>query len=736
MTNCTRPPARAPAPRRRLSVCLLAAIAAGCLCTAFTSPAQALVTEVVPGTQVGVQPRTSTRAAPSGGLSNKNGNAVVDGASVYLVYWDPGAWFHPEWVRNVDTFMQQLGQSSGEFGTIFAALGQYRDRANAPAAYNFVSKGSYSDTAPYPEEKCADVEPLEFGQITCVTDAQIREQLQSFIASKGTPKGMNAIYYVLTPPGVDVCLDEASTHCSDFALTEEERNEGVRASTSYKNSFCSYHGDINPDSAAEGDGSTILYATVPWTAGYEGHPWDFAPGASMSGQAFDCQDGGWNPESGEEHAETSSPFSTEETEALEKLTAEERQAAEAARRLHGAHIEEPNQDEKGEEGDYAQGLSDVLVNQIAEEQANIVTDPLLTSWHDPGSGSEVTDECRDVFASTAEPSILGGSVLAKPKTEAGTLSNENVAGGTYYINNVVNVGALHGPGSCVGGVGLVPRFTAPNPVNAGELVDFDGMESTVSEFKGAIFGPSGPPTTTYAKFAWSFGDGTAEVSGFAPGAPTCEASWLSPCAASVFHSYTYGGTYTVRLTITDVAGNVSQVSHVVTVDGPAPPSPAASPGSSAALGSAPAPAPASGGSGGAKGSGTTPTTPTAEAAVASRSLRTSLRRGLAVSYAVNEQVTGHFEVMIARSLAKRLKISGTPAAGLPAGTVPQLVIAKAVLVTTKGGHSTVHIMFPKNVAARLKHTHSAPLMLRLVVRNASATNPQSATVLSSLTLAG
>ena len=88
---------------------------------------------------------------------------------------------------------------------------------------------------------------------------------------------MHAIYYVLTPPGVAVCLDEASSHCSDYALSEAEREKGERKSASYKNSFCSYHGAINPGKAPQGDGNTVLYATIPWSAGYEGHPWNFIP---------------------------------------------------------------------------------------------------------------------------------------------------------------------------------------------------------------------------------------------------------------------------------------------------------------------------------------------------------------------------------------------------------------------------------------------------------------------------
>ena len=72
-----------------------------------------------------------------------------------------------------------------------------------------------------------------------------------------------------------------------------------------------------------------------------------------------------------------------------------------------------------------------------------------------------------------------------------------------------------------------------------------------------------------------------------------------------------------------------------------------------------------------------------------------------VRYSVNEQVAGHFEVLLSRSLARRLGITGPPAVGLPAGSPPQLVIAKAFIVTTKGGRSTVKIQFSKRTAQRL-----------------------------------
>jgi hypothetical protein len=691
------------------------------------APAGAVVT-TVGGTSVGLQPRTETlgEGEPASPFANENGNAILGGTSVYAVYWDPNDVFfdeHHEWLVTLDNFFQQLGADSGDISTVFGTLGQYRDRANVQASYRTVFKGSYTDSVKYPTAGCTDPKPLDFGAITCLTDAQLRAQLQSFITTHGLATGMNTVYDLITPPGVTVCLDEAATHCSDFSVSEAEEEKNERKSASYKNSFCSYHGDINPNAAVEGDASTILYAAVPWTAGTLGDGFEGSESLFYS-QGYDCQDGGWNPEKVEEHREKARELTAEELKNFEGATAEQKEATLRGLRLEGPHQEEPNQAGKGEAGDYSTGLADLIINQIAEEQANIVTDPLLNGWQD-SEGHEVTDKCRDVFANIAGPSggEIGGSAKADEHTEAGALSNTSIADGRYYINNVFNLAA----GKCSGGVALVPRFTAPNPVNANEIVGFDGMESSVGLLKGGVFGATGPPTTTYATFRWSFGDGN-EASGFAPNSAPCEAPWLSPCAGSAFHSYQYGGVYHVKLTVTDIAGNVSAVEHEVTVNGPPAPTEVPSVGGSVG-GSTPG-----GGSGSTPGVVPSVPNPVAAASVISQSLKSVLRNGLVVRYSVNEQVAGHFDVLLDRATARRLKITGTPAVNLPAGTPPELVIAKAILVTTKGGRSAVRIKFSKRTAARLAHTHKVKLTLRLIVRNASPTSPASTTVLSSFTL--
>jgi hypothetical protein len=122
----------------------------------------------------------------------------------------------------------------------------------------------------------------------------------------------------------------------------------------------------------------------------------------------------------------------------------------------------------------------------------------------------------------------------------------------------------------------------------------------------------------------------------------------------------------------------------------------------------------------------------ATAAVASQSLASALKNGLVVHYSVNGRAAGRFEVLLAKSIAKRLGLKGSTATGLAKGTLPQIVIAKAILVTTKAGHSSYRIRFSKATAAKLRKLKKVSLMIRLVVHNASS--PVATTVLSTATL--
>jgi hypothetical protein len=678
---------RSPAARRlALAATLVASIWAGLMLAA--APAGAVV-ETVNGTTVGLQPRYEELPL-DGGLgakfANASGNPVVHTNNTYAIYWDPTDHYHGDWQHLINTFLHDVNAESGSLGSVFAVDAQYRDKTNQGAMYQSTFRGAYTDTNKYPAVAgCTDPKPLEAPDaITCLTDKQIQEELETFISTHGLQKGMGTIFYLLTPPGVTVCVDSAASVCSKSAAPS---------------GFCSYHADISPTSPTTGDANTILYAVIPWTAGGLGN---YHLTKNDQTPAYDCQDGGFDP--------SSSPIEKEEIPKVQQ---------------------EPNQiTGTGPDGTYDHALADLIINQVSVEQQNTVTDPLLNAWMDTAK-NEATDECRNFFA----PS-LGGSEGALPNTLTGTLFNQSLNGDNYYLNTAFNLAAyqLPYPGvPCVPGVSLAPEITAPSPVNAGDIVGFDGMESNITLNANTGF-VGGVAQQNYATFAWNFGDGSPEVSGYAPGAPVCSAPWLSPCAGSAFHFYQYGGTYNVTLTVTDVGGNKSSATKPITVVGPPPPS-------QAAAGSAGAGQSTSGQStqtgAGAASSTATPRiapNPVATNAIVSRSLASVLRNGLVVRYSVNEQITGRFEVLLNRTLARHLGIGGTPASGLPVGSAPSLVIAKAILVTTKAGRNTVKILFSKRTAARLRGLKKVSLTLRMVVRNASFPTPVSMTLLSVVTL--
>jgi PKD repeat protein len=744
---------------RPLALKALLALAVSLVAMLGPGAAQGLaVVTTVEGSSYGVTPpSTRLKGGEPETFQNEGGHPIVSEANVYAIYWDPDDQYHGDWQQVIDTFLHNAGAASGSLAAVFAVDAQYTDKAGEHAAYKDIFHGAYTDVDAYPTSgNCNDPSPLRYDAITCLTDAQIQSELKTFITQHSLPTGMKSIFYVLTPPGVTVCLDKGGPtgHCSDFAWgvrpvpsketgvdlcrnskspneiancsSEAHVEEEMPVTESYENSFCSYHSAISPGNPAEGDSETILYATIPWTAGGlgDGHlaEVDQAP-------AYFCQDGGFNPASKPDIEERESPRPAEQ---------------------------EPNQIGRGPDGYFDHGLSDLIINQIAVEQQDTVTDPLLDGWHD-AKDNEVMDECRNFFAPTSGGSATPGEI-GPESTNAGSLLNQTINGGSYYLNTTFNLAAwqLSYPGvECMPGVSLLPQFTAPNTVNSGELVGFNGMESDITLDAGTEFSSQGTAKPVYATYTWNFGDGSPTVTGQAPGAPSvnspgfapCSATWEEPCAASTYHSYQYGGTYTVTLTVTDTGGNTANVTEPITVDGPPAPSPTPTPtptpsstpssGSSAGAGGSSG----SGGSGGGISSGqggaaASVPPPVVSASVSSTSLKKVKSSGIAVRYSVNEQVAGSVQVLLESSIARRLGIKGPVATGLAKGSPSSIVIGTAVLVTTKAGDGTIRIKFASKTAARLARGHKLKLTLRLVARNASRAHPQTTTTLSTVVLSG
>jgi hypothetical protein len=606
-----------------------------------------------------------------------HGGPVLHSSDAYVIYWDPTGGYRGDWERLIDKYFQNVGSDSGSLGNVFAVDRQYGD-ATGQASNGMTFRGSYTDSTPYPttEDGGNCSEPAAF---VCLTDAQVKAEVLHVINSVAPPlPGATGtpVYYLLTPPGVTVCTGSGSAStCSNSHALEEEVSEIEENKTPgpVKTGICGYHSFI--------EGATkVPYVVQPWVAGSAGR-----------------------------YILSSNPLVTS-PDTPDVLSCQD-----------NAQLNEPNQTGGlNEFGNYAEGLADVIVSNLSVEQQNVVVDPFLTGWYQDTTQAEQGDMCQFDFGP-------GPTEPEQPNKETHAISrrNETINGNGYYVPWAFDSADLTaGKGfSCWSGVTIDPYFTAANPVNAGDIVGFNSESqfTLAANTKGL---PSDEPYIA-SVYTWDFGDGT-KVSG--------------PQDASEFHSYRYGGDYTVTLTIKDSGGNVGQTTRTITVVGPPPPG---AEGSAGSTGSTSTTTTSPTGTVTAPGAGSPVVTPVAgeaaanpvaTATIVSRSLKTAARKGLKVSYSVNEQVAGRFEVLISRSVAKRLGISGPAASGLAAGASAQVVLAKAILITTRAGRSTVAIQFSKAIARRLVRSHKLTFTLRLVVRNAASHSPATTTVMTAATL--
>jgi hypothetical protein len=82
--------------------------------------------------------------------------------------------------------------------------------------------GSHVDTNPYPASGCTDSHTPG----NCITDAQIRAEIQSVMSSQGWTGGINKIFLLFTSSGEGSCFTSSSTSC---AYTQ----------------YCGYHGFLS-----------------------------------------------------------------------------------------------------------------------------------------------------------------------------------------------------------------------------------------------------------------------------------------------------------------------------------------------------------------------------------------------------------------------------------------------------------------------------------------------------------
>ncbi|MFL5824700.1 MAG: PKD domain-containing protein [Solirubrobacteraceae bacterium] len=229
-------------------------------------------------------PTNVTHPSPPGSASNFdaiNGNLDYSGGPVMpsstnvVVVWKPTTYSQnfDEGVNegcgaanSQGQFQQCLGYEAGvaQFFTDLAAASgqatnsdsvgtQYNDAFGhqsaggpSPGHYSATYGGLLTDTDAYPANSC----PGAPQNGVCLTDAEIQAELQKFLHQNGQPAGsLTHEYYLITPPGVASCLGRNSQgvwQCAGNAVP----------SNSVHQAFCAYHGTT----ATAGH---YIYANIP-----------------------------------------------------------------------------------------------------------------------------------------------------------------------------------------------------------------------------------------------------------------------------------------------------------------------------------------------------------------------------------------------------------------------------------------------------------------------------------------
>jgi IPT/TIG domain len=193
--------------------------------------------ELAPGRSIAAARPSSKPAKP---LNSKNvtyhGGPVMASNTNYAIYWDPsgGAAFPAGYTSGIDRWFEDLAHDSGGMLNTDSLLVQYG------ANYSSHFAGALVDTDPYPGNGCKAAEQ-------CLTDEQLQTELRSFIQARALPEDLEHMYFLITPQGLESCVDGTGKSCSVGAKGGD---------------YCAYHSYMEL-----AGGGLIIYADIPYTVG-------------------------------------------------------------------------------------------------------------------------------------------------------------------------------------------------------------------------------------------------------------------------------------------------------------------------------------------------------------------------------------------------------------------------------------------------------------------------------------
>lgn len=188
-----------------------------------------------------------------------HGGPVQHSSQAYAIYWRPaGSYIPASYQSEIAQYFTDVGADSWKTSNVYAALTQYCSgvatgaKSCPSASDNFTSYsvsygGAAVDTTPFPRTNNCPAYALGDGTTStvCLTDAQVRAEINKVVAAHHWPTGMGTEFFVFTPAHVGECQTIGGTSDPNGGCYDPEFVSG----------FCAYHSNI---------GGTTLYAFQPW----------------------------------------------------------------------------------------------------------------------------------------------------------------------------------------------------------------------------------------------------------------------------------------------------------------------------------------------------------------------------------------------------------------------------------------------------------------------------------------
>jgi hypothetical protein len=189
---------------------------------------------------------------PACNLTYHNG-PVVQTNTTHVVYWEPAGsgGVSANYHSLIQQYLTDAAADSNRATNVYAVATQYFDNTG-PGGSNLFLKyqqsfgGASTDTTAYPATVSGC--PTTDGTNTvanCLTQTQESTELDNFIQAQGLPRGLNNLYFLVLPKGVETCSDDFS-QCGNILNTSPNR-------------YCAYHSSFN----LSGHGLTI-WANEPY----------------------------------------------------------------------------------------------------------------------------------------------------------------------------------------------------------------------------------------------------------------------------------------------------------------------------------------------------------------------------------------------------------------------------------------------------------------------------------------